>query len=152
MTYHNTYLAHHGILGQRWGVRRYQNVDGTLTPAGKRRKAKLEKKYERVTGEKLENRPRSPELSQYSNKELQEIVNRKRLEKQFYELDALPEEKSRGRRFAEEWGKEIVKGMVVDATKEVGKEYIRSGEKALIKTAVKRNQRKKYWNPINESI
>lgn len=29
------YLAHHGILGQKWGVRRYQNEDGTLTPEGK---------------------------------------------------------------------------------------------------------------------
>lgn len=30
-------LYHHGILGQKWGVRRYQNADGTLTAAGKRR-------------------------------------------------------------------------------------------------------------------
>ena len=29
-------LTHHGIKGQRWGVRRFQNADGTLTPAGKR--------------------------------------------------------------------------------------------------------------------
>jgi hypothetical protein len=32
------YLAHHGILGQKWGIRRYQNEDGTLKAAGKQRK------------------------------------------------------------------------------------------------------------------
>ena len=31
------YLMHHGIKGLRWGVRRYQNADGTLTDQGKRR-------------------------------------------------------------------------------------------------------------------
>lgn len=30
------YLAHHGIKGQKWGVRRYQNPDGTLTEEGYR--------------------------------------------------------------------------------------------------------------------
>lgn len=33
-------LAHHGILGQKWGVRRYQNEDGSLTDAGRKRYAK----------------------------------------------------------------------------------------------------------------
>lgn len=33
------YLAHHGIKGQRWGVRRYQNEDGSLTPEGRERYA-----------------------------------------------------------------------------------------------------------------
>lgn len=36
----SNYLAHHGILGQKWGIRRYQNADGSLTPAGKKRYAK----------------------------------------------------------------------------------------------------------------
>ena len=33
----NTYLSHHGIQGQRWGIRRFQNEDGSLTPAGEKR-------------------------------------------------------------------------------------------------------------------
>ena len=40
MAYQNE-LYHHGILGMKWGVRRYQNKDGSLTPAGKKRYAKL---------------------------------------------------------------------------------------------------------------
>lgn len=30
-------LRHHGIKGQKWGIRRFQNKDGSLTPAGKKR-------------------------------------------------------------------------------------------------------------------
>lgn len=33
-----TYLAHHGIKGQRWGVRRFQNPDGSYTDLGKKRR------------------------------------------------------------------------------------------------------------------
>lgn len=33
----SNYLIHHGIKGQKWGVRRYQRKDGTLTPAGKKK-------------------------------------------------------------------------------------------------------------------
>jgi hypothetical protein len=34
-------LYHHGVKGQKWGVRRYQNADGSLTAEGKRRYIKL---------------------------------------------------------------------------------------------------------------
>lgn len=39
----NDYLIHFGIKGQRWGVRRFQNLDGTLTQEGKERYSKQEK-------------------------------------------------------------------------------------------------------------
>ena len=38
--YYPNYISHHGILGQKWGVRRYQNKDGTYTDAGLKRRQK----------------------------------------------------------------------------------------------------------------
>lgn len=33
----SSYIQHHGIKGQKWGIRRFQNKDGSLTPAGEKR-------------------------------------------------------------------------------------------------------------------
>lgn len=40
-------LAHHGILGQRWGRRRFQNDDGTYTEEGKKRYFGTGKRYQK---------------------------------------------------------------------------------------------------------
>lgn len=46
-------LSHHGIKGQKWGIRRFQNEDGSLTPEGERRYGKMSsrKLYKTLTKE-----------------------------------------------------------------------------------------------------
>ena len=46
-------LMHFGIKGMRWGVRRYQNKDGSLTPAGKKRYSENYSEQQRIRDRKL---------------------------------------------------------------------------------------------------
>ena len=63
------YLAHHGIKGQRWGVRRFQNPDGSLTEKGKRRMKTLQGKSDKLDAKKAKlNSPKNMVmLSQYKS-------------------------------------------------------------------------------------
>ncbi len=77
-------LAHFGIKGQKWGVRRYQNPDGTYTDAGRKRygfksrRKKVEKIY-KSKEEAIEARDLkyiNAHKSDYSTKELNDLMNR----------------------------------------------------------------------------
>ena len=68
MTYNE--LQHHGILGMKWGVRRYQNYDGTYTQKGLERYKKSEDKYNKAkqalkngSGTRIEVREAKREMS-----------------------------------------------------------------------------------------
>ena len=68
------YLAHHGIKGQKWGVRRYQNTDGTLTEEGLRRYSNYSSKDSVfISGKVSYNKP----VDSHIRKEIDKIINSK---------------------------------------------------------------------------
>lgn len=92
-------LYHHGVRGQKWGIRRYQNKDGTLTAAGKKRADKLKEKYTALTGKRLIRKPtpkgkaaeetnKKKTLKTMSDEELKSVINRLQMEKQAMQLQA----------------------------------------------------------------
>lgn len=77
-------LYHWGIKGMKWGVRRYQNKDGTLTPAGK-------KHYGGEDADGSEKPDYAPKASKkkagdYTDEELRAQINRMQMEKQYRDL------------------------------------------------------------------
>ena len=136
---YNTELYHWGIKGMKWGVRRYQNKDGSLTEVGKRRlnasnmgrkpdkqitadqvdpnkwvkddfrnskklldetrnmSTSIKNANENAIKKSKERRPKM-DLSNMSDKEMRDAVNRKLLEKQY--IDMFSEKNvSKGREF-----------------------------------------------------
>lgn len=94
----NTTLSHHGIKGQKWGFRRFQNKDGTLTPAGKKRYAQeMErlKKEEKILKNKQRTKAQLDKLDA-KRKEIEEqkkaVNGKKPLEDKLKE--AVPKKKS----------------------------------------------------------
>ena len=105
-------LLHYGIKGMKWGVRRYQNKDGSLTPKGE---ARYDRDKRENAAKKKENRidlsqpdpkrwakedleldesttskptPKRMDLSKMSDKEMRDQINRELLERQYNQLFA----------------------------------------------------------------
>lgn len=104
------YLSHHGIKGQKWGIRRFQNEDGSLTAEGKSRYGQAEgsekkqgigkkagqaigrgiknlagKAKDRI-GEAVDNKIKEHRPSKMTDEELRQKLNRLQMEKQYKQL------------------------------------------------------------------
>lgn len=62
----NGILQHHGILGQKWGVRRYQDENGNLTTAGKKRISKEYKKAAQIVTDSYNKKYQKMYLDSYN--------------------------------------------------------------------------------------
>ena len=63
-------MSHHGIIGMKWGVRRYQNPDGSLTAEGRKRLEKKDAKWAHKNYNKIVSTTRkevSKDLDRYAN-------------------------------------------------------------------------------------
>lgn len=78
-------LMHYGIKGMKWGVRRYQNEDGTLTPSGKKRYSQNDSPSE----DYVRAHTKKP-VSQMSDQELRTVNNRLQMERQYQQLIVSP--------------------------------------------------------------
>ena len=126
-------LVHWGIKGMRWGIRRYQNADGSLTAAGRKRRDKLEAELKELGGKKrgakstatTEPTPRKKRVDEMTDDEVRNAANRMRLEAEYYNAQknlatVNPPKVSAGKKFMTG----LVDDVVVPAAKNTGKVWL----------------------------
>lgn len=144
-------LMHHGIKGQKWHVRRFQNKDGSLTVAGKKRystdggsdskskikdavaryKAKIAtSKAKKEEARKAAEAAKPKPIGNMDNDELRKTIESLQLKKQAYQLQRdvssfEPKKVSKGKQFISEMAKDAVVPALKDATKEVGAKWLK---------------------------
>ena len=121
-------LYHFGIKGMRWGVRRYQNPDGSLTNAGKNRLKKGQTSNEETDSS---NKSKTKTVKEMSDDELSQAITRLQLEEKYKSLS--PKNVSKGKEFVDTVANDVLKPAAIDIGKQVAKSLMVKGVNSLVK-------------------
>ena len=124
-------FAHYGIRGMKRGVRRYQNKDGSLTPAGRKRYSDDgQTKTPSKTSTTKNSSSSKKSVNEMSDDELNRAVRRLQLEQQYRNLN--PQKVSAGKRFADK----VMRDVVVPAATQTARNALQSVMKKALDNAL----------------
>lgn len=110
-------LYHHGILGMHWGIRRFQNKDGTLTEAGKKHVSRNSDEKPKIVRKRLRD---------MTDAELKESLDRLKREKEYMETykSVTDYQRSRGEKFVIDVLEKIGKNTLENIGTQVANHYL----------------------------